>query len=118
MEKLAHESGSRYFRRALVALGVGAGVLTIASCGETAEILPNRPAVVIEKEYDDADTGMIGVKPPIFVTYPEEFLLTVSQCDRTGDPFADERGCLVDVVEVDEETYNAHAVGSQITFTE
>jgi hypothetical protein len=108
-------------RAVAVVFAGGLGTLALTGCGGAgeAEILPNRPAAVLSHSYDDADTSfMMAGKVPI-VTYDDEhFFLEVKQCDRSGDTHADEQGCVTDMVEVDEATYDAHPDGSQITFEE
>ncbi len=101
----------------LGAVGLLGSAAILGGCAE-AEMLPNRPALVVEHQYDDPDTRLVSVKPLMYAYDPERFLLVVEQCDRTEDEFADERGCVVDTVQVSENTYNQYPDGSSITFTE
>lgn len=117
MEKNIFERQYTITRRALVSLGLGAGVLFLSGCSSP-EILPNREATVIEHQHDDPHTHVISLKPPAIANDPEEFRLVLEQCDRNGDEFADQDGCVVDTVEVSQGIYNQYSDGSTIILGE
>lgn len=103
-------------RGAQLVAAITLGSIGIAGCS-SAEIIPNRRATVVEHQYDDPDTRVVSVKPPAILNEPERFLLVLEQCDR-DDEFANEKGCVVDTVEVSEETYNAFEDGETIILEE
>ena len=98
----------------VAAVGLGLGILTMAGCGASAEAKPGS-ATVIERDYDAAYTTVTQVgKVPVVQYHPADYDLTVEQCGRYGDEFADDRGCVRFDIDVSEETYNKHPEGSII----
>lgn len=110
-----------FLRGTLLAVGVGIGALTVAACTDAPDVLPGRPATVLEHEYHPPYSTVVLVgKLPVTQYYPAQYHLEVMQCDRLADDTVDGNpdGCIVEHMSVDQETYEAYADGAQITFEE
>lgn len=101
--------------RCAFALSLGSFALT--GCGP--EVIPNQPAEVVDREYHESWVQfMYTGKTVMPIVHPEQFHLDVRQCGRYDEEEADQYGCVTAHVDVDEETYNTHNVGSEIIFHE
>lgn len=99
-----------------LAVAGGIGIAALTACGEDV-IKDGQPATVYAHEYDPPyETVIIAGKAVVPVLHPARYFLDVRQCGRYDSKEADANGCVTDKVDVDEDTYKSHPVGSTIVF--
>lgn len=96
------------------AIAAGAAALTLVGCGESV-FAQGGPAKVEAHKYDDPDNYLILVGKVLVPEHDDaHWYLDLIQCDRAGDPSANQAGCVHGEIEVTEQTYNEYPDGSTI----